>query len=116
MQSNRMNWLIAASVVALLGAAVVTLRAAEASRVGMATVATRGGPTWPGNAAAGSNAKNTAGALTAAGASPARPAGSAKQHPPASAPEESATIKDDPTTAPDPSQSADNNVSFPTDI
>jgi len=37
-------------------------------------------------------------------------------HPPLSAPEESATITDDPTTAPDPSQSADNNVSFPTDI
>jgi hypothetical protein len=78
MQSSRTNWLIAASVIALLGAAVVTLRAAETSRV--------------------------------------LPAGSAKQHPPASAPEESATIKDDPTTAPDPSQSADNNVSFPTDI
>jgi len=31
-------------------------------------------------------------------------------------PEESATIKDDPTIAPDPKQSADNNVSFPTDI
>jgi hypothetical protein len=42
--------------------------------------------------------------------------GPTKQHPPASAPEESATIADDPTTAPDPSQSADNNVSFPTDI
>jgi len=32
------------------------------------------------------------------------------------APEESATISDDPTTAPDPKQSADNNVSFPTNI
>ena len=42
------------------------------------------------------------------------PASSA--HPPPSAPEESATITDDPTTAPDPAQSADNNVSFPTDI
>ena len=31
-------------------------------------------------------------------------------------PEESATIRDDPTIAPDPKQSADNNVSFPTDI
>ena len=30
--------------------------------------------------------------------------------------EESATIKDDPTVAPDARQSADNNVSFPTDI
>jgi hypothetical protein len=79
MQSNRMNWLIALSVMALLGAAVVRLRAAE---------------------------QNFAPAVV----------NSVKQHPPASAPEESATIKDDPTTAPDPSQSADNNVSFPTDI
>ena len=31
-------------------------------------------------------------------------------------PEESATIRDDPTIAPDPKQSADNNVSFPSDI
>jgi len=37
-------------------------------------------------------------------------------HPPPSAPEETATIVDDPTTAPDAAQSADNNVSFPTDI
>jgi len=147
MQSNRTNWLLAASVIALLGAAVVTLRAAETSRAGMAEVlnsvaggessltgsATRRGPTSPGNAttganttspsaesmgnaAAGANRTNTAGALTAARTKPALPADSAKQHPPPAAPEESATIKDDPTTAPDPSQSADNNVSFPTDI
>jgi hypothetical protein len=133
MPSNRMNWLIAASVIALLGAAVVTLRAAETSRTRTGAVATRGGLTSPGNVATGANATppsaasvsnavagangtNTAVALTAAGANPALPAGSAKQHPPPSAPEESATIKDDPTTAPDPSQSADNNVSFPTDI
>ena len=31
-------------------------------------------------------------------------------------PEESATIRDDPTIVPDPKQSADNNVSFPSDI
>jgi hypothetical protein len=31
-------------------------------------------------------------------------------------PEESATLRDDPTIAPDPKQSADNNVSFPSDI
>jgi hypothetical protein len=37
-------------------------------------------------------------------------------HPPPAAPEESATITDDATIAPDPGQSADNNVSFPTDI
>ena len=47
---------------------------------------------------------------------PAPPVPSAPTHPAPSAPEESATITDDPTTAPDPSQSADNNVSFPTDI
>ena len=46
----------------------------------------------------------------------APPAPSAPTHPAPSAPEESATITDDPTTAPDPSQSADNYVSFPTDI
>ena len=37
-------------------------------------------------------------------------------HPPPSAPEESATITDDPTIAPDAAESADHNVSFPTDI
>lgn len=31
-------------------------------------------------------------------------------------PEESASVRDDPTIAPDPKQSADNNVSFPSDI
>lgn len=36
--------------------------------------------------------------------------------PAASKEEESATIKDDPTVAPDAKQSADNNISFPTDI
>jgi hypothetical protein len=83
MQNNRTIWLIVLSAVLFLGAAVVTLRAAER-------------------------------------AIQPRPAATAvdpeKQHPPASAPEESATISDDPTTAPDPKQSADNNVSFPTNI
>jgi hypothetical protein len=37
-------------------------------------------------------------------------------HPPPSAPEESATIVDDPTVAPDAAQSADKDVTFPTDI
>lgn len=44
---------------------------------------------------------------------------SAAKAPPPGAPqvpEESATIRDDPTIVPDPKQSADNNVSFPTDI
>jgi hypothetical protein len=47
------------------------------------------------------------------------PAPPAAKSPPAGAPqvpEESATIRDDPTIAPDPKQSADNNVSFPSDI
>ena len=101
MQSNRTNWLIAASVMALLGAAVVTLRAAETSRTRTGAVA---------KSVAGGESSLTGSATSSAAA------GSAKQHPPPSAPEESATIKDDPTTAPDPSQSADNNVSFPTDI
>jgi len=46
----------------------------------------------------------------------APPPSAERVQPPPSAPEESATITDDPTTAPDPKQSADNNVSFPTDI
>jgi cytochrome c-type biogenesis protein CcmH/NrfF len=40
----------------------------------------------------------------------------APKHPAPSKPEESATIADDPTIAPDSSQSADNDVSFPSDI
>ena len=47
---------------------------------------------------------------------PAQAAPSPPKHPAPSTPEESATIRDDPTTAPDPSQSADNDVNFPTDI
>jgi hypothetical protein len=102
MRNKQMNWLLAVSVVALLGTAVVTLRAAEQATQRAATSAVR----------AESAPQTTTGAMSHAVA----PAGGAKQHPPASAPEESATITDDPTTAPDPSQSADNNVSFPTDI
>ena len=44
-------------------------------------------------------------------AQPKPPAAGAPQ-----VPEESASVRDDPTIAPDPKQSADNNVSFPTDI
>lgn len=76
-------WLIVLSAVLFLGAAVVTLRAAE-------------------------RAIQPRSATTAVDPE--------KQHPPASAPEDSATISDDATTAPDPKQSADNNVSFPTNI
>lgn len=81
MRNNQVNWLLALIAVVLLGAAVITIRAAERATQHSGTAA-----------------------------------GSTTEHPPASAPEESATIADDPTTAPDPSQSADKNVSFPTDI
>jgi hypothetical protein len=101
MQNNRSVWLITLSAVVFLGAAFVTLRAAGQA-TGPAPTATRGAnaPAIPGSPTAGRP-----------GAPPTTPA-----HPAPSAPEESATIGDDPTTAPDPSQSADNNVSFPTDI
>jgi hypothetical protein len=72
----RMIWLMLLSALMFLGAAFVTLRAAE----------------QPSHAAP------------------------VPAHPAASKPEESATIPDDPTIAPDPSQSADNDISFPTDI
>jgi cytoskeletal protein RodZ len=92
MPNNRSIWLIVLSTVLFFGAALVTLRAAE--QANRPTAVQASGP--------------AAGAASATRSKPT--------HPPASAPEESATITDDPTTAPDPSQSADNNVSFPTDI
>jgi hypothetical protein len=117
-----MNWVIAVSAVGLLGTAVVTLRAAEQT----ATSAKRGSTEMTpavstGSGPAGVNAAGTrASPVTSLGSGRDGPTSTldsaGKQHPPASAPEESATIADDPTTAPDPSQSADNNVSFPTDI
>lgn len=135
MQNKRTMWFIAFSAIVFLGAAVVTLRAAEqavldapgggAARHDAMVAANVQSP--PGvasvaivapsvGAAAGAKAAPRAGVAAAANASPPAGAPPAKQHPPASAPEESSTISDDPTTAPDPSQSADNNVSFPTDI
>jgi hypothetical protein len=150
MRNKQMNWLLALGAVALLGTAVVTLRAAEQATQRAATSGWRSesasaadGPASNLDAASPSPAGATkqrqpaslralpAGAAGTKFASPTgadsavptsamshavAPAGGTKQHPPASAPEESATIADDPTTAPDPSQSADNNVSFPTDI
>jgi hypothetical protein len=94
MQNNRAIWLIVLGTVLFFGAAFVTLRAAEQAN------------------------RPAAMPPTATAPAPATRAATATKptHPPASAPEESATITDDPTTAPDPSQSADNNVSFPTDI
>jgi len=112
--------LVAGGESSLTRLATSSAAAGESGRASRGTPSTtRPAPVSPNaarNAAAGANATAPAGASTAAGANPTPLAGSAKQHPPASAPEESATIKDDPTTAPDPSQSADNNVSFPTDI
>jgi len=70
----RIIWYMALGAVLFLGAALVTLRAAEQA------------------------------------------AAQASSHAPPSVPEESATIEDDPTVAPDAAQSADHNVSFPTDI
>ena len=100
MQNNRTNtrtmWLIVLSAVLFFGVAVVTLRAAER--------AVQAGP--PSSSAAHGKT----------GVVPGPPGDPGKQLPPPSAPEESATITDDPTTAPDPKQSADNNVSFPTNI
>jgi hypothetical protein len=78
---KRSIWLMMLGFLLFLGAAFVTLRAAE----------------------------RAAGQTTQRTAAPA-------SHPPPSAPEESATIADDPTVAPDPAESADDNVSFPTDI
>lgn len=46
---------------------------------------------------------------------PDEPAAS-KGRPPASKPEDTATIQDDATIVPDDKESADNNITFPTDI
>ncbi len=86
-----------------MGAAIVSLRAAEQ----------KAAPTAAQTAATAPAARPPAADAPAA-PSTAKPAPQAK--PPASAPEESATIKDDPTVAPDPQESADNSVTFPADI
>ncbi|HEY3785645.1 MAG TPA: hypothetical protein VGL55_10220 [Steroidobacteraceae bacterium] len=80
-------WIMGLTSLLFLGAALLTLRAAAQAAA----------PVMP------------ASAPPSAPAMPASP-------PPPSAPEESATITDDPTIAPDAAQSADHNVSFPTDI
>jgi hypothetical protein len=99
MPNNRSIWLILVSTVLFLGAAFVTLRAAEqASR-------------RPAPASAAGQATPASAPVAPRAAVP-----TTTGHPPPAAPEESAAIADDPTTAPDPSQSADNNVSFPNDI
>jgi hypothetical protein len=99
-----MGWIVALTVV-FLGAAFVTLRAAAHATVDHPL-------TQPTPAAPSTHPPAPA-------ATPPRPQMPAPPPAPApaqTAPEESATITDDPTTAPDSSQSADNNVSFPTDI
>src|ERR1700704_3332236 len=101
MPNNRSIWLILVSTVLFFGAAFVPRRAAEqASRR----------PAQAASAAAGQATP------APAPAAPRAAVPATTGHPPPAAPEESAAIADDPTTAPDPSQSADNNVSFPTDI
>ena len=110
MLNNRTMWLIATSTILFLGAAFITLRAAE--RASQAAIAPAGGtitvpPVTPRTTAA-------PGTIGAPGVTV--PSEAPSKHPPPAAPEESATIIDDPATAPDPAQSADNNVSFPTDI
>ena len=115
MQNNRTIWLIVLSTVLFLGAALVTLRAAE--QANRPTAVQASGPVAHASALSNPATSPTPGMLAAPTATGAASATRAKPtHPPASAPEEQATITDDPTTAPDPSQSADNNVSFPTDI
>ncbi len=49
-------------------------------------------------------------------AEPAAKPGETSKRPPASKGEDSATIEDDPTLVPDDKESADNNITFPTDI
>jgi hypothetical protein len=44
------------------------------------------------------------------------PAAATKPRPAASKPEDSASLPDDPTLVPDDKESADNNITFPTDI
>lgn len=102
MRNKQTNWLLAVGAVVVVGTAVVTLRAAESVESDASESAT--------------GMRQSPATATGAMSHALAPTGTAKQHPPAAAPEESATIADDPTTAPDPSQSADNNVSFPTDI
>jgi hypothetical protein len=92
---RRTLWLMLLTALLFFGAAFVTLRAAEQATQRAAGAATPSGL-----------------ALSISPSAPTSP----PKHPAPSTPEESATIADDPITAPDPSQSADNDVSFPTDI
>lgn len=96
--TNRSLWLMAVSSILFLGAALVTLRAAEV-------------------ASSAQGGRATAPSSRTSAAEPAQPAAAIEPERPApSAPEESATIFDDPTAVPDARQSADHDVSFPADI
>ena len=92
---HRSTWILTTVVLLSAGTAIVAIGAAE--------------PTTVRGAAEAAPPKSTAAKpVTPQAATPAPGA------PPM--PEESATIRDDPTIAPEPRQSADNNVSFPSDI
>ena len=97
-RSSRFMWLMALIAILFLGAAFITLRAAERARATSQELL-RPSPTPPSRPAPS-----------------ALPTPAPTAHPPPSAPEESATITDDPTVAPDAAEPADNNVSFPSDI
>jgi len=99
--TDRSLWLMAVSSIVFLGAAFVTLRAAEVT------------------ASARSARPDAISSRAAEHATPApadQPAANQPERPAPSAPEESATIFDDPTAAPDQRQSADHDVRFPVDI
>jgi hypothetical protein len=104
--SRRTLWLMPLTALVFFGAAFVTLRAA-----GQAAQQQVGLGTQPAAAAGGTGRQQSR-----YGAQPAAAVTSQPKRPAPSTPEESATIADDPVTAPDPSQSADNDISFPTDI
>ena len=102
-----------------VGAVAVNLRAAE-QKAGTTDAQAPASASKPSAPATGSK-PDSAGAAPAAGSKPdsAAPAPAAGGHRSASEaqpPESTATIRDDPTIAPDPQESADNNVSFPSDI
>jgi hypothetical protein len=120
-QQRSIGVLLALSL-ACIGAAVVTIRAAEQKAGAAGAQPTSTSAQGAAGAQASPTAKGPQDAgpkSNSAGQQPASGAPATGGHQSASAPqvpEESATIHDDPTVAPDPQESADNNVSFPADI
>jgi hypothetical protein len=125
----RSIWFMSLTALLFFGAAFVTLRAAgqaaerspitaiaPAAVASLATAPAASPAAAPAVSPAAANALAPSSARLAAPAPPSHQPPAPPSHPPPSAPEESATIADDPTTAPNAAQSADNNVSFPTDI